>query len=258
MGKLLIALKKAKAIISSVKLTQEPLVDGTLIQYDTDSIELNEPVYLCDGASDWSLLPDGKYKTKNGVEFVITDGVVAGVDSSASITPATTAGPIPQGIDNSSQKPDEVTLDIAAMAKPTLETPVTPEPVLASSLINPPGAGAPPTLVDPDKISADDSYSTCMRALNELQTQHAVLQNTHSQLRQEHDSTNAKLNELIKAHNNLATKFDDMAMAKEKMSKAISVLEKQPAAAPIEEHKGNHAVPKDIELSRAFQILNSK
>lgn len=95
------ALKKAKAILSAVKLTQEPLIDNSLIQYDTDEITQGEVVYLCDGAGDWSILPDGKYQTKQNVKFVITDGIVTSVDNSSEIEPVKQPDPLPQAIDQS-------------------------------------------------------------------------------------------------------------------------------------------------------------
>jgi len=92
-----IALKRIKSILGTVKLTQEQLQDKSLIQYDTDEITPGEVVYLCDGASDWSVLPDGIYTTMAQVKFTITDGVVTDVDHTGEIKKAPEPNPLPQG-----------------------------------------------------------------------------------------------------------------------------------------------------------------
>jgi hypothetical protein len=108
---LLQAIKKAKALLSSVKLTQEPLLDNSLIQYDTDQITEGEVVYLCDGSNDWSVLPDGQYETKSGIKFVVTDGLVTSVDTSGYKAPEAQKNPLPQAIDQAKKKPNDPLAD---------------------------------------------------------------------------------------------------------------------------------------------------
>lgn len=95
------ALKMAKAILGAVKLTQEPLLDKSLIQYDGDDLEIGEVVYLCDGANDWSVLPDGLYQTMTNIKFVITDGVVSDINKDAYNPGPVQPNPLPQAIENS-------------------------------------------------------------------------------------------------------------------------------------------------------------
>lgn len=78
------AIRKARAIFSQVKLTQEPLSDGSIIQYDTDTITIGEPIFLMDPQGDFSVLPDGDYKTKNNASFTIKDGVCSAYTPSMS------------------------------------------------------------------------------------------------------------------------------------------------------------------------------
>lgn len=77
--KLVQAVKMMKVLFGAVKLTQEPLIDKTLIQYDGSDIEVGEVIYLRDGSEDWSILPDGLYETASGTKFTIADGVVSDV-----------------------------------------------------------------------------------------------------------------------------------------------------------------------------------
>jgi hypothetical protein len=86
MSKILDALKKAKAILSSVKLSQEQLTNGSLIKYDGDQIKKGTTVYLMDSNDDWSVLADGEYATKGGDKFTITDGLVTAADLKAATT----------------------------------------------------------------------------------------------------------------------------------------------------------------------------
>lgn len=83
MSKILSALKAAKALLSSVKLSQESLTNGSLIKYDGDEIKKGTTVYLMDSNDDWSVLADGEYATKGGDKFTITDGIVTAVDLKA-------------------------------------------------------------------------------------------------------------------------------------------------------------------------------
>jgi hypothetical protein len=93
-------LKQAKALFSSVKLTQEPLIDQSLIQYDGDELEVGSLVYLVSGAGEYSILPDGGYETKRGLRFVIKEGVVVSIDKTAYIPPTLLPDPLPQGQSN--------------------------------------------------------------------------------------------------------------------------------------------------------------
>jgi hypothetical protein len=74
-------LKAIKALLTGVKLdfAQQPLVNGSLIQYAGDEIEKDEVVYITTGEGNWSVLPDGEYKTRKGDTFTITNGTVSDV-----------------------------------------------------------------------------------------------------------------------------------------------------------------------------------
>src|SRR5579863_781930 len=80
MSKIMQALKAAKALLSTIKLSQEPLTNGSLIKYEGDAIKKGTTVYLMDSNDDWSVLADGEYATKAGGKFTITDGIVTAAD----------------------------------------------------------------------------------------------------------------------------------------------------------------------------------
>ena len=252
--KLNIALAKAKAILSSVKMSQEQLVDKSLIQYDTPEIEEGGVIYLSEGPSDWSILPDGQYQTAKNASFVIEAGVVTKVSNQKTIETSDN-GPVKQAMDKHEMEETELA-------------------------ILPPAAGAPADLVNPDEISADSDYATCMAALNEANAAHGALQQAHNKLRSEHDAARAKINELANSHNSLANKLEDlMAKMSQKVTKLSGELEakvvkleaektaleakvekfgKLPAGQPADTLKGTIPVNPDIQQTRAYQILNSK
>lgn len=248
--KLNIALSQIRNLLKNVKLTQEALTDGSLIQYDgEEGIQNGQPVYLADGAQDWSLLPDGSYLTKDQVKFTIEAGVVSSVNENAQIKSDATNAPIKQA--QSAIKPEVVLLSGSGGTE--------------AHDINLPAAGAPDSLINPDLISADDSYSTCMSALNELSTKHGVLQNTHNQLRMEHDDINKKHNALVGRFDEMDKKITKMASDlkkanddKELMSKQIKILSRAEAGTQIEEVKltSNSSAP-DMKENRAYQIMHS-
>jgi hypothetical protein len=94
MIKLRTALTLAKALLEGVKFKQDQLVDGSIIQFETDTIENGETIYLVDGAGDFAQLPDGAYLTKTHVNFTITDGQVSDVTGKS--TEQTQNGPVKQ------------------------------------------------------------------------------------------------------------------------------------------------------------------
>lgn len=77
-----------KFLFSKIKWSQKQLVNGMLIEYDGDTIDKSSIVYLVspDGAK--SPLPDGQYKTKEGVLFELTDGKVSSVEDNNFSQPA--------------------------------------------------------------------------------------------------------------------------------------------------------------------------
>jgi len=87
-------IKRAIQLTSSVKLTNEPLLDGSLIEYS--ELKVGADIVLLDAAGNSSLLANGEYKTKSGLKFTIANGVFASVDDSAVQKPASTDNPIPQ------------------------------------------------------------------------------------------------------------------------------------------------------------------
>lgn len=104
---ILVKLKRAKQLLSSVKLTREPLIDGSQIEYS--SLEVGDDVVMLDAAENASLLPDGSYKAKSGLAFTIANGVFASVDTSAVQKTIETTKPIPQAQAKADEKKDEST-----------------------------------------------------------------------------------------------------------------------------------------------------
>src|SRR5258706_9854008 len=82
--KILEILKKAKTLLSSVKLSQDTLDDGkTVIEFDGDAIAVGSIVYSQDSAGNWSVIADGDYTTKSGLKFTVANGIVSAIDNSA-------------------------------------------------------------------------------------------------------------------------------------------------------------------------------
>lgn len=244
--KLDLALKSVKALLSKVKMTQEPLSDGSLIQYDTEEIEQGEPVYMCDGAGDFSILPDGDFITKSQVSFKIEAGKVSAVNKIGEIV--TKSGPQKQA------QAAEMVVELSGSGKTEAHD------------INLPGAGAPDSLLNPELINQDDSYSTCMQKLNELHAQHSHVSGAHDKLRVEHDALNAKHNALVGRFDEMLTKINKLSADikkanddKELMSKQIDVLNRKPAGTAIEEVKTKFsaAIDNKTEESFAYRLLNS-
>lgn len=271
-----VALSQIAGILKQVKLTQEPLTDGSLIQYDgEDGIKEGQPVYLADGAQDWSLLPDGSYKTKDQVNFTVEGGLVSAVNAIGEIKDTTASGPVKQAqsktddsLDNNKPGQNDgipkITKKDSTQGKGSID--LSGSGGTEAHEINLPGAGAPDSLINPELISQDDSYSTCMSKLNELHAQHSALQSAHDKLRGEHDSINSKHNALIGRFDVMESKITKLAADLQKanddkvlMSKQISILNKTPAAAAIEEVKltSNSQLPDDVKESKAFKIFNS-
>jgi hypothetical protein len=73
-------LKKAKAMLSTVKLSQKSLDSGTTIEFDGDDIAVGSVVYAQDSAGDWTVIADGEYTTNEGFKFTVKDGVVESTD----------------------------------------------------------------------------------------------------------------------------------------------------------------------------------
>lgn len=287
------AFRKAKAILSGVKFSNEILVNGSIIQFDTDKLEAGTSVFMTDGSGDFSILPNGDYLTKTQINFTVTEGIISSVKGLSNVQPVDTNQPQKQAqakIDTTSGEDDNpgandgkptavkkdstagkgaIDLDKAKKKKllPSGTTKHSEDEGEQEDMsqINPPGGGADPSLVDPNEIAADSDYSTCMSKLNELHAQHGFLQASHDKLREEHDATNAKLNELIPKHNAMAIKCDDMASALKKatddklvMARQIETLSRTPSSGAIEEVKTNFKkADPEISESKIFKILTS-
>lgn len=100
--------KRAKAIFAKIKWSQEQLVNGMLIEYDSDQIGKSSIIYQVSPDGEKSLLPDGQYKTKDGCLFVLTDGKVSSVED-VSNTPAkpVSKDPVKQAQSSQNSKEDE-------------------------------------------------------------------------------------------------------------------------------------------------------
>jgi hypothetical protein len=73
-------IKKCKALLSSVKLTQETTDGGLVIQYDGDALEVGVVVYVQNEAGDWAVLPDADYVLESGTKFTVFEGIVTSVE----------------------------------------------------------------------------------------------------------------------------------------------------------------------------------
>lgn len=222
--KLLDAIKKAKALLSSVKLSQEPLEDGSLIQYDGDMVTVGEPVYLVDAAGNTSVLPDGEYVAKTGLKFVVKDGVVESIDKTNYKEPEKEEEPKQQAQQQSSQK-------VKAEEIPSGTT-ETPEDEVE------------------EEAKPEDVASTAF-------TLEAIGHIIDKKLLPVWDAINAIQNCIV-SYPALYKSHKETLDAVEQIAESVTKLSKEPAAGSIEKQVNPFKkVPAELKESRAYKILHS-
>lgn len=84
------AIQKIKASLSSLKLGTDILENGDSIEFDGENILSGNQVFLKSASGDYSVLPDGSYKTKtSNIIFIIKDSLVETVNSKSAEAPKT-------------------------------------------------------------------------------------------------------------------------------------------------------------------------
>lgn len=108
------SLRKARLLLSGVKLNKLQLSNKSVIQFDGDTLEKGSSVYLEDASGETLLAGDGSYKLFNGGEFVIKEGLVESVSNVPA--PVVPTSPVPQA---QSAATEEVKVKAADEAAPT-------------------------------------------------------------------------------------------------------------------------------------------
>ena len=222
MNKLHEALHKARLLLSKVKLTKEPLSDDSTIQYDGDKVEVGAAVYAIDAVGDQSVLPDGSYKTKAGVAFVIKDGVVESVDDSgAKKEDASKDEPVVQ---TQSKETPIIVTQADKSASGTTETPAAEPADIANTAFTLEAIGA---LIDKKLLPVWD-------VINAMQSTVAGYPAMWSK-------------ETTETQKVLSTVID-----------SVVALGKMPDGKQIEEEVGGFKkVPKEIKDSRAYKVMQA-
>lgn len=219
--KLLEAIKKVKALLGAVKLTQTQLSDKSLIQFDGDEIEKSSVVYLIDAAGNLSVLPDGIYQTQDGLKFTVQFGTVTNVDDSKA-APA---------------KEDTPVLQAQSKAKAPAAEPA-------------PKAETPADTDDSEDDSEDDEDENPDADADAKQTQaliDAALAPIVAQIQ--------AIQEAISQSTEMTKKTQTALSA---ISDAVAVISKEPAAKPIEKEVNPFKkVSEDEKETRLYKILHS-
>jgi hypothetical protein len=215
------ALKKARLLLSGVKLSKLQLSNTSIIQFDGDTLEKGTAVYMEDASGEALLAADGSYPLYNGGSFVIKGGVVESV--TGLVAPLVPAGPVPQA-----QAAASGSAVSGSVATTTLDdgTGATQGTDIASLL------SALATALQP----IQDSLNQVLQVLPSLQSWSTQIQSTEKLAKE----TQLSLAQTIKVV--------------EKIAEEPAV----PVKMSIEKPATKKEVSTDIKQSRAYQILNSK
>ena len=197
------ALRKVKAILSSVKLKQDTLADGSIIQFDGERLDVDSCVYMLDQAGNEFLLANGSYLTKTGTTFSIVNSMVTDVKVVSAAN--TEDKPVKQA--QAEQETPKENKDLTMNKEEIKATEVVAEKLDAT---------------DPDNDNDIDVAVSATVDLNDVIAQ--ALIPVYEQI--------AALGALIQAYSS----FSETAKTQmSEIEKKVSVLSKQPAGAPIEE-----------------------
>jgi hypothetical protein len=246
MSKILNALKAAKALLTSVKLSQEQLKDGTIIQYDGDELAKNEVIYVQDGNKDFSVAADGEYETKNGAKFTITDGVCTAVDDSA----------VADDEDEDEKKPKKQAQTkkkkVAAGDEGKKKKVKADDADIAA-----PGAGAnlpddedEPEEDDELEEDADETPAVVPVTVNVSDVVSAALQPVYQQI-YDLQSIVSSLKDLVSSQKAIG---EQTQAALSKVADTVAVISNQPAGSPIETEVQGFTKKEKTE-SRAMKIF---
>lgn len=233
-------IKQVKALFSTVKLTQEPLIDTTLIQYDGDELAVGSTVYLVSGAGEYSILPDGGYETKRGLRFVVKDGTVTSIDKTSYIEPQPLPDPLPQGQSNvassnySKTEKDNSMAEEVILAKDTKDKKVTADSAAPGGEPDGDETPGPSGVTDVDSTDGSMDWATEVKKVSkQMKDIAAAMEDFKSQL----------------------GKFTAIETDLSEIKQKVDTFAKAPAAAPIEVTLNPF---KKTEGSRAMQILGAK
>ncbi len=218
------AIKKIKFLLSSVKLSQQPLEDGSLIQFDGDSPEKGSEVYLLDSAGNTSLLPDGSYKAKSGLAFTIKDGKADSVDTTNLPAPAKEEDkPKAQAQSAEVTEPTEVKqAEDSASGTTATESTTQPEEVASTAFT----LEAIGLIIDKKLLPVWDAIAAMQSSMGNYPAYFKAQQET--------------------------------VKVVEEISTLVTKLSELPAGTPIEQEVNPFKkAPKDIKDSRAFRITQS-
>jgi hypothetical protein len=225
--------KRAKALFSQIKWSQEQLVNGMLIEYDGDSIGKDSVIYLVSPDGEKSPLPDGQYKTKSGCLFVLTDGKVSSVeDTNTNTSQPASKEPIKQA--QSAVTPDTEAQSTTNMNSNTQTAEVKADAAtedLASDVATP-----APDATQPD-TSIQDALTAALAPINAALQQILSVIGGTTEMAKETKAELSKVKETV-------TKLAEEPAPERKAEKVIT----NPFASNV---------PKDIKESRTYQILNS-
>lgn len=230
---ILAKLKRAKQLLSSVKLTREPLIDGSQIEYS--SLEVGSDVVMLDAAENALLLADGSYKAKSGLQFTIANGVFASVDISAVQKAPDTSKPIPQAQSKADDKKDESKSGDTATG--STETKQSETEIKQS---------------EDTSTSADD----VSEAVDDLSQMAGLIQ---LQLQPVWEAINGILI-AISTYPAFFKSHEETLKAVEEISETVVKLSKLPAGSPIETEITSfrkNIIPQEINNSKAYRMAQA-
>lgn len=228
---LLAKLKRAKQLLSSVKFTNEPLVDGSLIEY-TD-LKVGGDVLLLDAAGNVSVLADGSYKAKSGLQFTVKNGVFASVDTSKIKKQESSKNPKPQA-QAEAEEPEE--------DKPEDEKPE--------------GEESEPASEEEPKEDEKEEEASPEDVANSAFTIEAIGSLIDKKLLPVWDAINA-INNSILNYPTFYKSHEETVKVVEELANTVTKLSKQPSANPIERQVNPFTkVSRDIKDNPAYKILH--
>ena len=235
---------QASIIFNKVKWSQEKLVNGMLIEYDGDAIDKSSVIYQVapDGAK--SLLPDGQYKTKDNVLFVLTDGKVSSVeDTNITSDLPTNDQPIKQAQSSETIK-DQSNMNLP-IKKPLKAAPAKVAPVKAEEMASDVAAPADDSTDETDETDDASEDATSVQEILEqaLAPITAALQQIIATIGGTTEMAKETKTELSKVKETVTKLAEESAPEKKETKEVKNHFSRKPFVEPSE--------------SRSFQILKN-
>ena len=265
-------LKRIKQMLSAVKFTNEPLLDGSLIEYT--KLAVGEDVVLLDEAGNPSVLADGAYKAKSGLQFTIKQGVFATIDTKGVNTPVETPKPTPQAqaadapvsgdtsgttsyekmmvvgqkitVDGNEFEVVSINEDGTYVLKEITE----PKPVEQADV------PAPVDTPAPTAEPAPSEEPNPADVVNDIFTIEAIGNLIDKKMLPVWDAINA-INNCIMNYPAMYKAHEETVKVVEELSKTVTKLSKEPNGKPVEKSVNPfNTVPKDIKETSAYKIMH--